>query len=103
MWKRIAALGFIATLAPAQNDPVIRVNTRLVEIDVVVSDHGNPVGGLKQGDFTILDNGKPQKISEFSSKTKLTKPEVRPLPERAVANRANTLGEEPVETTVLLW
>jgi len=103
MWKRIAFLGALATLAPAQNDSVIRVNTRLVEIDVVVSDHGNPVGGLKQSDFTILDNGKPQRISEFSAKTKLTRPEVRPLPARAIANRANTLGEEPVETTVLLW
>ena len=103
MWKRIALIGLCAGLTAAQNDTVIRVNTRLVEVDVVVSDRGRPVGGLKQSDFTLLDNGKPQRIAEFSAKTKRSASEVRPLPARAVANRANTLGEEPVEATVLLW
>jgi len=111
MWKRIAVIGVAAALAAAQDsraplqasDSIIRVNTRLVEIDVVVSDKNGSVAGLKQGDFTILDNGKPQRIAEFSAKTKLSRPEARPMPEHAVANRANTLGEEPVAATVILW
>ena len=103
MLRRILLTGLLASLCAGQNDQVIRVNTRLVEIDVVVTDRGGPVAGLKQSDFTVLDNGKPQRITEFMVKTARSRPEVRPLPERAVANRANTMGEEPVEATVILW
>jgi VWFA-related protein len=53
----------------AQNQPVIRVNTRLVEVDVVVRNSRGPVAGLTQQDFTLLDQGKPQKISIFSAKS----------------------------------
>lgn len=44
----------------------IRTNTRLVVVDVVVTDKkGQPVTGLKQDDFTLEENGKKQKISIF--------------------------------------
>ena len=64
---------FLATLAifaadstaAAQND-VIRVNTRLVEVDAVVRAKDGPVTSLVKEDFTILDNGKPQRIDVFS-------------------------------------
>ena len=46
--------------------PKIRVSTRLVQIGVIVRDKNGPVTNLKQSDFTILDRGKPQKISMFS-------------------------------------
>jgi VWFA-related protein len=50
---------------PAQT--VLQVKTQLVEVGVVVRDaKGHTVPGLKQGDFQILDNGKPQNISTFS-------------------------------------
>jgi Ca-activated chloride channel homolog len=46
--------------------PTIRVQTRLVNVAVnVVDEHGAPVGGLGQGDFEVLEDGKPQKISFF--------------------------------------
>lgn len=39
---------------------------RRITLDVVVSDKsGNPVAGLQQQDFTILDNKRPQAISSF--------------------------------------
>lgn len=64
------ALAFvIAPLALSQSapqTPKIRVSTRLVQIGVIVRDKNGPVTNLKQGDFTILDRGKPQKISMFS-------------------------------------
>jgi len=45
----------------------LRTNTRLVVVDVVVTDSkGQPVGDLKAEDFTLLESGKPQKISGFS-------------------------------------
>src|SRR5262252_6949331 len=44
----------------------IRANTRLVMVDVVVTDKkGQPVPGLKADDFTIEENGKKQKVSVF--------------------------------------
>jgi VWFA-related protein len=41
--------------------PVFHAETRLVVVDVVVTDgHGHPVTGLQKSDFTLLENGKPQ-------------------------------------------
>src|SRR5689334_9642397 len=45
----------------------LRTNTRLVVVDVVVTDSkGQPVNDLKVEDFVLLESGKPQKISGFS-------------------------------------
>src|ERR1700691_601395 len=45
----------------------IRTSTRLVVVDVVVTDKkGQPVTGLKPEDFTIEENGKKQKIATFT-------------------------------------
>ena len=39
-----------------------------IRLDVVVTDKsGNPVAGLKQQDFTLLDNGQPGKIVSFQA------------------------------------
>jgi VWFA-related protein len=46
---------------------VIRAMSRLVQVDVLVTDSsGRPVRDLAEKDFTILEDGKPQKISFFS-------------------------------------
>jgi VWFA-related protein len=45
----------------------LRTNTRLVAVDVVVTDSKNqPVSDLKAEDFTMLEAGTPQKISGFT-------------------------------------
>jgi VWFA-related protein len=45
----------------------LRVESNLVVVRVVVRDaHGHPVENLSQGRFRLFDNGKEQKISEFS-------------------------------------
>ncbi|HVG91074.1 MAG TPA: VWA domain-containing protein, partial [Alphaproteobacteria bacterium] len=45
----------------------LRTNTRLVVVDVVVTDSkGQPVNDLQAEDFILLEAGKPQKISGFS-------------------------------------
>ena len=47
--------------------PVFHAETRQVVVDVVVADHGGHfVPGLKAADFTVLEDGKPQKISAFA-------------------------------------
>jgi VWFA-related protein len=46
--------------------PVFRLQVRRVPIDVVVLDkNGNPVRGLKKGDFMVKENGKAQHILSF--------------------------------------
>ena len=50
-----------------QSQTVLRSTTRLVVVDVVaIDDKGQPVTDLKQDDFTVMEDGKPQKISDFS-------------------------------------
>jgi VWFA-related protein len=47
--------------------PTFTKKVNLVEVRVVVRDgKGNAIGNLKQEDFQLLDNGKPQTISKFS-------------------------------------
>ena len=67
--------------APPQTNqpaPVFRSETRLVLLDVVVTDpSGHPIGSLKPQDFTVLEDGKPQAILSFDAQA----PEiVRPKP-----------------------
>ena len=45
----------------------IKLKAELVQIDVLVTDKGGkPVSGLKREDFELLDNNKPQPITNFS-------------------------------------
>jgi hypothetical protein len=51
---------------PSNQQTVIRSSVRLVQVSVVVEDKkGNPVTDLKPEDFTVLDEGKPQKDRFF--------------------------------------
>ena len=64
----MAALGWCAP-AHAQ-DPVIKVNVRLVRMLVTVKDAaGQLVGSLNKGDFTVYDNGVKQDIAVFDRQT----------------------------------
>ena len=66
----IVAVVSLAIQSNAQDDQsktVVKTNTRLVIVDVVATDSkGVPVSGLESIDFTVLENGAPQKISNFS-------------------------------------
>jgi VWFA-related protein len=69
---------------------VIRATTRLVQIDVVVTDSsGRPVKDLSEKDFSITEDGKPQKLAFFSFQQ--MKPEglvkSRQLPAHVTTNR----------------
>jgi len=51
---------------PAQDDYTFHAETELVLVNVTVRDKsGQFVRGLKQGDFTILEDNKPQKVVSF--------------------------------------
>ena len=87
---------------PSSQSPALRTSSDLVRIDVEVTDHnGVPIKGLKPEQFTVTDNGKPQKISTFlysdieavetagsAAEKPMTIPvdPPNPLPEEAVSN-----------------
>ncbi|HSP66951.1 MAG TPA: VWA domain-containing protein [Bryobacteraceae bacterium] len=98
------SLLFLTTVVLAQETPVLRVNTRLVEVDVVVHSKGEAVADLKQDDFTVLDKGKPQKIASFNVVSfRNNAGKSVPLPPGLVSNRINTVNQEPAGVTVVLY
>ena len=63
-----------ATAAPADEQPntTIRVNVKLVNVFTTVTDSGgSPVSSLKQEDFQVFEDGKPQKIAVFHRESDL--------------------------------
>src|SRR5437870_13463576 len=72
------ALGILGVPAQSQekkepkkspdDDDVIRVTSNLVSLDVIVKDKkGKAITDLKAEDFTVSENGVPQKIEFFDS------------------------------------
>src|SRR5205807_10089571 len=53
---------------PAEIDTqdVVKITTNLVQIDVTVTKDGKPVTDLRPEDFEILEDGKPQTVTNFS-------------------------------------
>jgi VWFA-related protein len=73
----LVAFAFLPLLAaqqkseqPSADAPAVTIHTttRLVQVDVVVTDKaGNPITGLKESDFTVLQDGKPQPVRAFEA------------------------------------
>ncbi len=83
-----------------KNQGVIRVETRLIEIDVVAQDsRGGAIKGLTRDDFKIYDNGKEVPIDLFSALS-LTPAPAPPLPPNTFSNRVQ--GSPESATAVLL-
>jgi len=82
----------LAQQAPPPELPatVLRVTTRLVLVDVVVTDKdGKPVRDLTRHDFQIFEDGKPQRLATFSFETPARRPPMppEPLPPNVYTNR----------------
>lgn len=69
----VAALLFLAgTRLSAQGLPTIQVETHLIDTALSVHDaEGRIVTGLTQGDFTVVEDGVPQKIRFFAHDNEL--------------------------------
>jgi VWFA-related protein len=98
--------------APSQNPPrgqatpVLRTTTRLVQINVIVHNKKRePVRNLKKEEFTILDDGKRQKIAAFSavSADAVDANLIPPLPPNVFSNRKGPAAANPGSVTVLLF
>lgn len=60
-----APAGAAPITSQTQEPEIFRANASLVLVDVVATDNGNPVQGLKAGDFEVLEDGHAQRISSF--------------------------------------
>jgi VWFA-related protein len=59
----------------------IRTGTQVVAVDVVVTDSGGHlVRGLRQSDFQVLEDGKPQTVRFFKEYTEAQQAEAAPVP-----------------------
>src|SRR6266536_1355358 len=71
----ILSLAFVTVAAQdkkqtqsSADDDVIKINSNLVSLDVVVKDKkGKAITDLKPEDFTVSENGVPQRIEFFDS------------------------------------
>lgn len=73
--------------------PVLKVKTRMVVVDVVARNgKGEPVTDLKPEDFSLVEDGKPQKISDFS----FQHPEQHPKAPQAPVLPPNTYNNLPL-------
>jgi VWFA-related protein len=62
----VAVLALASARPSGRQQATFKSATALVEVDAVVLDkNGNFVPGLKLGDITLLENGKPQRIQQF--------------------------------------
>src|SRR5579872_4017566 len=52
--------------APGAQSPIFRTGINFVRVDVIVTDkNGQPVSDLKESDFQVTEDTKPQKIETF--------------------------------------
>lgn len=76
--------------AATEQAPTFKSSTRLVVVDVVVTDkNGQPVHDLKGQDFTVLEDGKPQSVVNFEEQrpdANLKPPKALNLPKNIYTN-----------------
>src|SRR5262250_1677731 len=69
----VTCLLAVCLAAYSQNsETTINVDVKLVNVFVTVTDeHGAPIGGLKQENFVLREDGREQKISVFDKESEL--------------------------------
>ncbi len=112
MYRLISCLLFFLLLAPAlagqkeqkEQTPVLRVTTRMVQVNVVVHDNkGQPVTSLTRDDFVLLEDGKEQPITQFSvEEDKPPSPSAEGLPAGMYTNRPSHRAGSLNSVTVIL-
>jgi len=84
---------------PTTTAPTIHVYSRETILDVLVTDDkGQPVIGLKQSNFTVLEDGQPQPIRSFREYSKESPPTSPPvLPPNTYTNSTAQPANGPVQ------
>jgi VWFA-related protein len=95
----------VAQSAPSDDQPVstLRVTSHLVQVHFIVqSKNGEPVTDLTKQDFTLLDEGRPQRIAVLSYEGGGQAAPTQPLPPNTFSNRHQPTGQLPGSVTVIL-
>ncbi|MGA2599546.1 MAG: VWA domain-containing protein, partial [Bryobacteraceae bacterium] len=90
---------------PSQGEPPrITSTTRLVQVSVIAKEKdGEPAAGLKQDDFRVQVDGRPQKISFFSADSSgVTTAPAAPLPPNTFTNILTARGQITNGITIVL-
>jgi VWFA-related protein len=114
--RRLLILAVLAGLsAAAQQEYRLRVTVDLVQVDATVTDtQGNPVPGLKAGDFRVLLDGKPQglkycnyvRLKEMSAPSTTSTANATEAKDTDAAHPpqpARTIKREDVRRTIVLF
>src|SRR5882762_1928000 len=71
LFRRLALLGLVVTLALAQERPTFRVKVDMVVLSFQITDNkGHYINGLKPKDFRVLEDGIQQKMATFGEGSK---------------------------------
>ena len=97
-----AATASSGAQAADPNQGALRVDARLVLVDVVVRDDDGPVMDLTVDDFMLFDDGVERQISVFNPATANELGSGTPLPAGTVSNRRDFLGRMTTNATVIL-
>jgi Ca-activated chloride channel family protein len=74
MWgaRLLAGMLALAPVALSAQEPTLRMDVRLVNVFVNVTDrNGAIVGGLAREDFAVKEDGRPQQIAIFERQSEL--------------------------------
>jgi Ca-activated chloride channel family protein len=83
-------------VAAQENDPHIHVVVNLVQLNVAVTDRkGNYITGLRPQDFSITEDGIPEKLATFAEGNE----SVRRLVDSADATKPGGQTDKPAQTT----
>ena len=86
---------------PSANAPTLKVSAHLTVVDITVSDKaGEPIHGLKQSDFTVLEDGKPQPLRSFGE---YGPPPGRQVPPPLPPNVYSNLQASPTSSAVNIF
>jgi len=93
-------LCFLATFPPAlAQEPVIRVTSHLVQINVLVHEkHGEAARDLTRDDFSLLDDNRSRPLSVFAVSTAAPADAAAPAP-----NAASNRDPRPATATIILF
>ena len=108
--RRAWAVGLFLAVASSDNTPraaaqqVLRATTRMVVVNVVVTDKkGVPVRDLRREDFALRDGGKEEQIATLSVQDRQLKSfAAPPLPPNVFSNQVGRHGGIPTSVTAIL-
>jgi VWFA-related protein len=101
----VLAASAVATpqkVAPDQSSARFSATTQLVTVPVVVTKDGKHVAGLQRDAFTVLDDGKPQRLASFEEITVADAPRAWPKPQPGVFTNSAVTPQTARVTIFLL-